>query len=260
MPDSGPSAHAALAIFGLLVKTPRAFTPDCWRDRGIAKRDNEALAHPPVRPPTCPLATSMPTPSLSPISATLQSLRRAPFALDDAAIAWVQQTLSQLSTGQKLRQLFNVAPHGEGATDVARVAALGVGGVTRFVGLNFERSWAVARELIDASTIPLLLSGDIEGGAIAMPFGTALPNQLGLAATRAAGHAPSGAATIATGLAGRPSMCSPPRPARSVTTGLSPRCWTSMPPTAAPSSPHGLTARLTPPVACPMPVIDLMPG
>jgi beta-N-acetylhexosaminidase len=143
----------------------------------------------------------MPAVPPSLVSPTLQSLRQAPFALDNAAIAWVQQTLSQLSTDQKLRQLFNVALHGEDPADVARIAALGVGGVTRFVGPNFERSWAVARELIDNSTIPLLLSGDIEGGAIAMPFGTPLPNQLGLAATSAAVGAPSGTAHVATGLA-----------------------------------------------------------
>lgn len=113
----------------------------------------------------------------------LDSLRHPPFSLDDAGIAWVQRTLASLRTDQKLRQLFNVALHGEDAADVARVAALGVGGVTRFVGPDFERSWAVARELVEGSQIPLLLSGDIEGGSIAMPFGTRLPNQLGLAAT-----------------------------------------------------------------------------
>lgn len=122
----------------------------------------------------------------APLSATLRNLRLPPFSLDDDAIAWVQQTLAQLSPDQKLRQLFNVALHGEAAPDVARIAALGVGGVTRFVGPDFERSWAVARELVEGSAIPLLLSGDIEGGSIAMPFGSALPNQLGLAATGAA--------------------------------------------------------------------------
>ena len=44
----------------------------------------------------------------------------------------------------------------------------------------------MAVPLIDASPIPLLLSGDLEGGAIALPFGTQLPNQLGLAATGSA--------------------------------------------------------------------------
>lgn len=113
----------------------------------------------------------------------LDSLRRPPFSLDEEGIAWVQGTLASLDTDQKLRQLFNVALHGEDAADVARVVALGVGGVTRFVGPDFERSWAVAQELVEGSAIPLLLSGDIEGGSIAMPFGSRLPNQLGLAAT-----------------------------------------------------------------------------
>ena len=113
----------------------------------------------------------------------MDSLRRPPFSLDEESIAWVQRTLASLDTHHQLRQLFNVALHGEDAADVARVVALGVGGVTRFVGPDFERSWAVAQELVAGSEIPLLLSGDIEGGSIAMQFGSKLPNQLGLAAT-----------------------------------------------------------------------------
>ncbi len=129
---------------------------------------------------------AMPNPSSPSPSAThpmLERLRAPPFALDDAAVAWVQQTLAGLDLPGRLRQLFNVALHGEQPEEVARVAALGVGGVTRFVGPDLPRAWAATRALIDASPIPLLLSGDIEGGAIAMPFGTPLPNQLGLAAT-----------------------------------------------------------------------------
>ena len=132
---------------------------------------------------------TMPKPSSPPSSAAdprLERLRAPPFALDDAALAWVQQTLASLDLRGRLRQLFNVALHGEQPEEVARVAALGVGGVTRFVGSDLPRAWAATRSLIDASPIPLLLSGDIEGGAIAMPFGSQLPNQLGLAASGSA--------------------------------------------------------------------------
>jgi beta-N-acetylhexosaminidase len=114
------------------------------------------------------------------------SLKLPPFSLADAAIDWVQERLNALTFDQKLRQLFNVALHGEEAADVARIAAMQVGGVTRFVGDDLERAWQVADQLIRAaqssSGIPLLLSGDIEGGTIAIPFATRLPNQLGLAA------------------------------------------------------------------------------
>jgi beta-N-acetylhexosaminidase len=116
----------------------------------------------------------------------LHSLKLPPFSLDNTAIAWVESKLQTLTLDQKLRQLFNVALHGESEADVARIAAMQAGGVTRFVGDDLERTWQVAGELIQSaragSDIPLLLSGDIEGGTIAIPFATRLPNQLGLAA------------------------------------------------------------------------------
>lgn len=126
---------------------------------------------------------SPPEPAANP---TLQRLRAPPFLLDDAALAWVGQALAGLDLPGRLRQIFNVALHGEQAEDVARVAALGAGGVTRFVGPDLAPAWAATQALIAASPIPLLLSGDIEGGAIAMPFGSQMPNQLGLAATGSA--------------------------------------------------------------------------
>ena len=112
----------------------------------------------------------------------LDSLKLSPFFLDETSIAWVKNKLESLTLDQKLRQLFNVALHGESADDVARIVAMQVGGVTRFVGDDLERAWHVADQLIRASDTPLLLSGDIEGGTIAIPFATRLPNQLGLAA------------------------------------------------------------------------------
>ena len=99
-------------------------------------------------------------------SSTLEALRLPPFHLDDAGIAWVAGTLRTLSTGQKGRQLLHVAAHGGGEAQVAALAALGVGGVTRFGGTDLDASWRATRALIERSEIPLLISGDIEGGAI----------------------------------------------------------------------------------------------
>ncbi len=132
------------------------------------------------------MPTQHPIPSApSGADAVLASLRQAPFLLDDGAIAWVQQTLAGLDTEARLRQLFNVALHGDSPAELEHVLAMGVGGVTRFVGPDLDLAWAATRRLVEHPGIPLLLSGDIEGGAIAMPFGTQLPNQLGLAATGA---------------------------------------------------------------------------
>ena len=65
----------------------------------------------------------VPYSNLSKNETVLDSLRRAPFELDDGGIAWVQATLARLNTDQKLRQLFNVALHGEDAADVADLEA-----------------------------------------------------------------------------------------------------------------------------------------
>ena len=109
-------------------------------------------------------------------------LRAAPFALDDEALRWVQDVRLTLTPQQKLRQLFNVAVHGNDLTSAQAAANLGVGGYTRFVGDDLPAAWHATHALLQAATVPPLISGDLEGGAIAMPFGTRLPNQLGLAA------------------------------------------------------------------------------
>lgn len=114
---------------------------------------------------------------------TLSSLRLAPFHLDDEGIAWVERHLRTLSTEDKVRQLFNLACHGDDEATIDRLASLRVGGVTRFAGTDLETSWRATRTLLERCEIPPLISGDIEGGAISIPFGTRLPNQLGLAAT-----------------------------------------------------------------------------
>ena len=114
---------------------------------------------------------------------TVDSLRLAPFHLDDAGIAWVERWLLRLSPEQKLRQLFNLNGHGDDLQAVAALGEHGAGGVTRYGGSDLAASWQATRALLERSELPLLISGDIEGGAIGLPFGTALPNQLGLAAT-----------------------------------------------------------------------------
>ena len=114
---------------------------------------------------------------------TLAALKRAPFNLDAEALAWVERTRRSLSTEQKLRQLFNLAAHGDAPEAIDKLSAHAVGGITRFGGTDLAASWRATRSLIERSEIPLLISGDIEGGAIGIPFGTRIPNQLGLAAT-----------------------------------------------------------------------------
>ncbi len=115
-------------------------------------------------------------------SAAQAILRAAPFDLDEEALRWVAQTHARLTPQQKLRQLFNVAVHGNDPQAAQAAADLGVGGYTRFVGEDLSDAWRATHTLLQAADVPPLISGDLEGGAIAMPFGSGLPNQLGLAA------------------------------------------------------------------------------
>ena len=71
---------------------------------------------------------------------TLASLARAPFSLDAEAIAWVTRTRDSLSTEQKLRQIFNLACHGDDPKAIDSLSALKVGGITRFGGTDLEAS------------------------------------------------------------------------------------------------------------------------
>ena len=112
----------------------------------------------------------------------MNALQLAPFNLDAQAIQWVEGWLRKLSTEQKVRQLFNLPAHDDDGQRAAMLATHNVGGITRFGGADLEASWRATRTLIESTEIPLLISGDIEGGAIGMPFGTPMPNQLGLAA------------------------------------------------------------------------------
>jgi beta-N-acetylhexosaminidase len=109
-------------------------------------------------------------------------LAAAPFNLDREALDWVATTRARLSPQQKLRQLFNHGLHGDDLQAARDAAAWGLGAYTRFVGPDLEAAWHATRALLEAADVPPLISGDLEGGAIAMPFGSRLPNQLGLAA------------------------------------------------------------------------------
>jgi beta-N-acetylhexosaminidase len=112
-----------------------------------------------------------------------QALAAAPFLLDEDSIGWVQRTLASLTTQERLRQLFNEASLEDDARQATALARQQLGGVTRFVGADLEAAWRATRIMVESAKLPLLVSGDLEGGAIGMPCATAVPNQLGVAAT-----------------------------------------------------------------------------
>lgn len=113
---------------------------------------------------------------------TLDELQLAPFNLDAEGIAWVKKTLDSLSTELKVRQIY--CPMGiYDDPDNARVLAqLKAGGLFRLMGPDLDAAWQATRIAIESAEVPLLIAGDLEGGAYCLPYNTAALNQIGVAA------------------------------------------------------------------------------
>ena len=110
------------------------------------------------------------------------NLRAAPFNLDDEAVAWVESTLEGLTPEERIGQLFVLISRGEPNEALAQLERLQPGGITRFYGPDLETEIGFARAFISSAKVPPLLSADLEGSRMSLPFGTPVPNPLGLAA------------------------------------------------------------------------------
>ncbi|WAH56411.1 hypothetical protein LZ023_25845 [Pseudomonas silvicola] len=109
-------------------------------------------------------------------------LKSAPFNLDSEALAWVDKTLASLSQHEKIGQLFTLASRTNAIEDQRAVLGFAPGGVFRPASGTLEQVWQANRFLVENSPVPLLFSGDIEGGGAGYRINTELPNPLGLAA------------------------------------------------------------------------------
>ena len=109
-------------------------------------------------------------------------LRLAPFNLDQTAVDWVRQTKAAMTTAEKVGQLFVFLSMGRDPGEPDRLARLKPAGITR----NFTSDAAYEAGFITAiqaqAKIPLFVSADLEGSRMSLPFGTAVPNPLALAA------------------------------------------------------------------------------
>ncbi|SFV37878.1 beta-N-acetylhexosaminidase [Devosia crocina] len=109
-------------------------------------------------------------------------LTAAPFALDEEAIAWVHTTRDGLSPRDKLAQLFVLLARGSSADALDMVRTFRPGGVTRIYGDDLADEIGFAAALDAVGPAPMLVSADLEGSRMSLPFGTSVPNPLGLAA------------------------------------------------------------------------------
>lgn len=106
----------------------------------------------------------------------------SPLALDVEGVAWVEKTRDAMSVEDQVSQLFVFASEGESDAEVDGITGLRPGGVHRFPTGPLDDVWRATRRMLESCEVPLIMSGDIEGGTISYPFATAVPNQMGIAA------------------------------------------------------------------------------
>jgi beta-N-acetylhexosaminidase len=105
-----------------------------------------------------------------------------PLRLQAEDLAWVERTRDGLSTEQKIAQLFVLSSRHDTQDEVDWLAGFAPGGVHRFPAYDLEAAWTATRAHLERSELPLILSGDIEGGMLSYPCATPIPNQMGIAA------------------------------------------------------------------------------
>ncbi|PKP91874.1 MAG: glycoside hydrolase [Alphaproteobacteria bacterium HGW-Alphaproteobacteria-16] len=106
----------------------------------------------------------------------------APFSLSAQDRAWVERVRDGLTVEQKIAQLFVLSSRHDTMEEVDWLTGFASGGVHRFPTHDLKAAWSATREQLDRSEVPLILSGDIEGGMLSAPFATQIPNQMGIAA------------------------------------------------------------------------------
>jgi beta-N-acetylhexosaminidase len=105
-----------------------------------------------------------------------------PLTLTLADQAWVDRTRDGLSVDGQIAQLFVLSSREDTVAEVDTLSAYAPGGIHRFPTSDLVAAWQATRDALDRAEVPLILSGDIEGGTVSYPFATAIPNQMGIAA------------------------------------------------------------------------------
>ncbi|MDT7838575.1 glycoside hydrolase family 3 protein [Aquabacterium sp. OR-4] len=114
--------------------------------------------------------------------ATSPNLQASPFHLGEDDIAWVLRIKQRLAGPQRLAQLFNVMLDTAADASLATLRRLQPGAITQFTLGGLMPAVAAAQGVLAAADVPVLVSGDVEGGSICLDGTTPMPNQLGMAA------------------------------------------------------------------------------
>ena len=108
-------------------------------------------------------------------------LRDAPFNLNESALEWVFETFDRLTYRQRIAQLFTLRG-GVDAEAFRRIKDFEPGGITAVFGHDPEAELANVADIGNSLQVPPLISADLEGSRMSLPFGTQVTNPLGLAA------------------------------------------------------------------------------
>ena len=112
------------------------------------------------------------------------AMRRAPFSLDDEAVAWVEATLAGLSDEDKVGQLFCGIALQTDAEELDRTLAVCRPGGVMFRPGSVEGAVGYANLLAERLPIPPLVAANLErGGNGIVAEGTSLGSPLAVAAT-----------------------------------------------------------------------------
>lgn len=109
-------------------------------------------------------------------------LKLPPFSLSDTDLNWVATKLSGMDEEDRLRQLFILISRGTDEADIEAIKAFRPAGATRFFGDDPEAEIRVLSALTKGHDVPFLITADLEGSQMSLPFGMMVPNALALAA------------------------------------------------------------------------------
>ena len=112
----------------------------------------------------------------------LDHLARFPFNLDSTALAWVRASFEKLTPDEKISQLFNLRSQGNDPAELERQQRFKPGGLTLHFAPDASDSGEIIGAFNRAAPVPIIVSGDLEGSRMSLPFGTEVPNPLALAA------------------------------------------------------------------------------
>lgn len=112
----------------------------------------------------------------------LDQLKAAPFHLSDEDVKWVQKTRDGLNTQDKIAQIFCAMSLRDDPAAIKDIVSRKPGALLRYMGPDLEAAWKATRIAVESSEIPLLIAGDLEGGAYGQPYFSPVLNQIGVAA------------------------------------------------------------------------------